>query len=84
MVEWPDWWSWELELSPHLFKRMADRRFNETEIRLMLEVAIGYHIDEEPGRWVIETSHDGGPWEIIVEPDASVKQSVVVTAYPVG
>lgn len=25
MVEWPDWRSWELELSAHLLKRMTDR-----------------------------------------------------------
>ncbi len=84
MVVWPEWWHWELELSPHLFKRMADRSFNDTDLRLMLEQATGYHIDEEPGRWVIETLRDGDDWEVIVEPDLSVSQLVVVTAYPVG
>lgn len=84
MVEWPEWWSWELELSPHLFKRMADRHFNETELRLMLEQATDYHIDNEPGRWVIETLHERVAWEVIVEPDMSMTQLVVITAYPVG
>lgn len=83
MVEWPEWWSWELELSPHLFKRMVDRIFNETDLRLMLDQAFGYHIDDEPGRWVIESSHDGTAWEVIVEPDLSLRQLVVITAYPV-
>jgi hypothetical protein len=45
MSEWPQWWSWELELSPHLMKRMADRGFDETELRLMLEDSSGYHED---------------------------------------
>ena len=83
MIEWPVWWSWELELSPHLLKRMVDRRFNEPELRLMLEGASGYHQDHEPGRWVAETTHAGHVWEVIVEPDPQEKVLVVVTAYPV-
>ena len=83
MVEWPDWWSWELELSPHLVKRMVDRSFNEADLRLMLEGATGYHADYELGRWVIETSHAGRSWEVIVEPDLQERVLVVVTAYPV-
>ena len=47
---------------------MRDRGFNETDLRLMLEDASGYHKDVEAGRWVIETSHDQKPWEVIVEP----------------
>lgn len=83
MVEWPDWWSWELELSPHLFKRMTDRSFNEAELRLMLEDASGYHEDYEPGRWVVETRHAGRAWEVIVEPVPHERVLVGVTAYPV-
>ena len=26
---WPKWWDWELELSPHLEKRMEDREFSQ-------------------------------------------------------
>ena len=84
MVEWPVWWSWELELSPHLLKRMTDRRFGEAELRLMLEDASDYHEDCEPGRWVVETRHAGCAWEIIVEPVPDEKLLVVVTAYPLG
>jgi hypothetical protein len=84
MVERPVWWSWEFELSPHLLKRMTDRRFNEAELRLMWEDASGYHQDYEPGRWVVETRHAGHAWEIIVEPAPQEKVLVVVTAYPVG
>jgi hypothetical protein len=40
--EWPGWWDWELELSPHLLKRMTDRRFTEIDLRRMLERASGY------------------------------------------
>ncbi len=39
MVDWPDWWSGELELSAHLLKRMMDRQFNEADLRLMLDDA---------------------------------------------
>ena len=66
---WPDWWNWELELSPYLLKRMTDRRFTEIDLRRMLERASGYREDVVEGRGVIETRHRGRPWEVIVEPD---------------
>lgn len=80
---WPEWWDWELELSPHLLKRMGDRRFTELDLRRMLERATGYHEDVVEGRWVIETKHRGKAWEVIVEPDFERQLLVVVTAYPV-
>jgi hypothetical protein len=81
MPEWPDWWSWDLELSPHLLKRMVDRRFNEADLRLMLEEAAGYHSDIAPGRWVVESRRAGLPWEIIVEPLPDERILLVITAY---
>jgi hypothetical protein len=27
--DWPEWWFWDLEFTPHLLKRMVDRRFIE-------------------------------------------------------
>ena len=83
MTQWPDWWSWELELSPHLLKRMVDRSFSETDLRQMLEDATGYHPNHEEGRFAIETFRDGRVWEIIVEPDEQEQILVVVTAYPI-
>jgi hypothetical protein len=81
----PEWWDCELDCTnPHLAKRMIDRSFNETELRAMLESATNYRADDIPGRWVIETSHQFRPWEVIVEPDVPLKTLVVVTAYPVG
>ena len=80
---WPDWWDWELELSPHLFKRMTDRRFTELDLRRMLERASGYRKDVVEGRWIIETRHRGRAWDAIVEPDRERQLLVVVTAYPV-
>jgi len=84
MVDWPDWWSWELELSPHLLKRMTDRQFNEADLRLMLAEASGYHQDHVEGRWVVETRSGGRAWEVVVEPDSDQRTLVVVTAYPVA
>lgn len=81
--DWPTWWNWELELSPHLLKRMTDRRFTEIDLRRMLERATGYREDIVEGRWVVETRHRGRPWEVIVEPDRERQLLVVVTAYPV-
>lgn len=80
---WPEWWNWELELSPHLLKRMDDRRFTEIDLRRMLERATGYREDVVEGRWVIETKHRGRAWEVIVEPDPERGLLVVVTAYAV-
>lgn len=63
---------------------MLDRRFNEVELRRMLEHASGYRPDVVEDRWVIETRHGRKDWEVVVEPDNEQKVLVVVTAYPVG
>ncbi len=72
-----------MDLSPHLLKRMDDRRFTELDLRRMLERASGYREDVIDGRWVIETKHRGKAWVVIVEPDFERQLLVVVTAYPV-
>lgn len=79
---WPKWWEWELELVPHVLKRMADRDFTEIDLRLMLERTTSWRPDVIPGRFVIETRHGDRPWEVIVEPDDEDQLLVVVTAYP--
>ena len=66
---WPDWWEWEIALTPHLFKRMFDRDFNEVDLRGMLHRSRRYKEDIVEGRWIIVTQHKQHPWEIIVEPD---------------
>jgi hypothetical protein len=81
---WPEWWNWELELTPHLLKRMEDRCFNEVHLRQMLEHALGYRPDAVDGRWVIDARHGRRRWEIIVEPDDIEHLLVVVTAYPIS
>jgi Domain of unknown function (DUF4258) len=83
MTEWPEWWDWDLELSPHLLKRMIDRGFNEADLRLMMEQASGYHENHEEGRWAIVAVHEGRDWEIIVEPWPDENVLVVITAYPI-
>jgi hypothetical protein len=62
---------------------MHDRRFNEVDLRRMLEHASGYRSDFIEGRWVIETRYRRKDWEVIVEPDNEQSLLVVVTAYPV-
>ena len=83
MPVWPEWWSWDVEISPHLFQRMKDRRFNEVDLRLMLSTATGYHQGWMEGRYVVEARHDGRRWEVIVEPVLEERIVVAVTAYPV-
>jgi hypothetical protein len=83
MVEWPEWWHWDLEFSQHLFKRMIDRQFNEIELRQMLEDATGYHADLEEGRWAIETRHSDQDWIVVVEPLPGETILLIVTAFPI-
>lgn len=82
-MQGPELWSWELELTPHLLKRMLDRQFGETDLRQMLENATGFRKNPEEGRFVIETQHDGRDWALIVEPSPGEQILIVVTAYPV-
>ena len=82
-MEWPDWWEWELELSPHLEKRMVHRSFTEIDLRAMLENAEAYRRDIVDGRWLIETRHRRHPWHVIVEPERLESLLVVITAYSV-
>jgi len=62
---------------------MDDRSFTELDLRAMLEAASGYRKDIAPGRWVIVAKRGRQRWEVIVEPDESVKLLVVITAYAV-
>jgi hypothetical protein len=82
-MPWPAWWEWEIEITPHLEKRMEDRDFTEIDLRTMLEQAQDYPPDVVEGRWVIAARHRQQPWHIIVEPDPVEQLLVVVTAYPV-
>ena len=80
--ERPSWWDWELELSPHLLKRMLDRGFTEVDLRAMLQHFVGVRKDVLEGRWVVETRHESRAWAVILEPDEEERVTVVVTAYP--
>lgn len=82
MAEWPVWWTWEIEVSPHAFKRMAERDFTELELRRMLDLAYSVASDIVPGRWRVRTRLHRRPWEVIVEPDVEARHLVVITAYP--
>ncbi len=83
MLDWPDWWSWELELTPHLLKHMVDRQFNELDPRVMRDNAFNFLDNDEEGRFLIETRQDGRRWNVIVEPSSADEVLIVVTAYPV-
>lgn len=63
---------------------MVDRRFNEVDLRGMLERAVGYRRDIVEGRWIIVTSFRRTRWEVIVEPDLKLELLVVITAYSVA
>jgi hypothetical protein len=78
---WPEWWTWELELTRHLEMRMEDRDFTELDLRHMVQRAGGLRPDVLEGRWIVETKHRGCDWEVVLEPDWEVRRLVVVTAY---
>lgn len=80
---WPEWWDWELELSPHLFKRMLEMNesYLEVTFRHGRPLAAYYYLPRhpndksrrtrrvEPGL-VIDFTRDGKPIGIeIVAPD---------------
>lgn len=79
--KWPEWWDWELELTPHLAKRMADRQFNEVDLRSMLADASGLATEPDE-RFLIFTRRGQENWEIVVEPDPVDQVLLVITAYP--
>jgi hypothetical protein len=81
---WPEWWEWELELTPHIEKRMTDRDFSEVDLRLMLQNTSNCEPDIIKGRWSIWTTRNRRPWRVIVEPDHDRRLLVVVTAYPLS
>jgi hypothetical protein len=80
LAQWPEWWQWELELTPHLLRRMVDRGFNEVDLRTMLAIATHY-APEPDGRFIIHSKWDGGHWEVVVEPDYTDRVLLVITAY---
>ena len=81
-MQWPEWWKWEIEITPHIEKRMVQRGFNEIDLRTMLHNYTGYNKGREPGRYIILSKMGKLNWEIIVEPDYVQKLLVIVTAYP--
>lgn len=83
MPEWPNWWSWELELTPHVLKRMIDRQFSETDLRDMIESTTGIRMAEESGRWIAETKFEGRDWNVVLEPIDDERLLLVITAYRV-
>jgi hypothetical protein len=81
--DWPEWWDWPLEFTPHLYRRMRDRGFDEIDLRTMLQAAKTLTPNHEEGRWAVYANHVGRDWEIVVEPDPVEERLVVITAYPV-
>ncbi len=81
MHPWPQWWMYEVVISPHVIERMQERGFTEIDLRMMLDDATGFHPSTMPGRFCIEAAHDSERWEIVVEPDELEQTLIVVTAY---
>jgi uncharacterized protein DUF4258 len=77
----PAWWDWELEFTPHVEKRMADRGFTEVDIRELLDRAVEWRPSAADGRFLIRTRFRRRRWEVVVEPDELEHLLVVVTAY---
>jgi hypothetical protein len=80
-MNWPEWWEWDVEISSHVEKRMVTTKFNEIDLRSMLDSSSGYEKDSEEGRFLIRSVYKHKYWEIIVEPDYEEKILVIITAY---
>jgi len=77
----PEWWDWEIELTPPLLKRMLDRGFSEVDLRLMLTDASEYAPSSSPHRFILQCEHLSEVWEVVVEPDETDEVLLVITAY---
>ena len=51
-MNWPSWWEWEIEITPHVEKRMEQRDFTEIDVREMSDRARGYGPDQIEGRTI--------------------------------
>lgn len=78
---WPEWWDWELAFTGHVQRRMEERGVSEVEVHSMLQRASGYSPSVVENRFMIETTHRGRPWIVIVEPDPDERLLVIVTVY---
>jgi hypothetical protein len=83
MTRFPDWWNWELEISSHCLKRMSDRGFTETDVRVMIADAESVELQDH-GTYIVATRLGRAGWEVIVTPDANQQVLIVVTAYAVS
>jgi hypothetical protein len=48
----------------------------------MLDKATGFRENHEKGRFIIETTHEGRRWVVIIEPSPADEVLIVVTAFP--
>jgi hypothetical protein len=83
MQTWPEWWQFDLVISPHVVARMEERNFNEIDLRTMLEQATKWRESAATGRFIIASSFEAQQWEIVVEPDEYEHLLIIVTAYAV-
>lgn len=75
----PTWWEWELLVTRHAERRMMERGVTEVGVRAMLKWARVVRPSRLEGRFVVETTHEGRSWEVVVEPDGELECIVVVT-----
>jgi len=77
----PSWWEWKLTFTRHAERRMMERGVTEVVLRAMLRWARVVRPSRVEGRFVVETTHEGRCWEVVVEPDDELECLVVVTMY---
>jgi len=53
----PEWWDWDLELTPHVEKRMEQRSFNEIKLRELLITSSGHRQGKVDNRFIIFSSY---------------------------
>jgi hypothetical protein len=78
----PEWWRWEIELTPHSEERLEERGLTEIDLRTMLNnPPRSIEPDPEPGRHRVFTGHRRQPWIVVVEPDIDSEVLVIISLF---
>ncbi|MEO0588300.1 MAG: hypothetical protein AAF078_11755 [Planctomycetota bacterium] len=81
-IIWPQWWQWDLSLSPRLSESLDDLGVSEPDVLTMLELADRFRPARVAGRYVVEAEHADTDWDVTIEPDTARGQVTIISAKP--
>lgn len=80
----PQWLDWELVLTSHVLRRMAERGLTEVELRTIVEAPASITPAADPSRFEITGRIDQDRWLVVVDADPVAEVLIAVTAYPIA